>query len=148
MVDHPNLSVTFLKKIAAPMSIKLNCFGVMKTFIQVAAAIDLLHQHHLIHGQVCTNTILIDMNIHAQLYHPITASIRDCKKKLILQFMAPELYHFEHCVLQRLDIDAQPTEAVDVYAFGVWLYTLITGTNPLEKILPCDVKPIVDEMNR
>ena len=62
------------------MSIKLNCFGVMKTFIQVAAAVDLLHQHHLIHGQICTNTILIDLNINAQLYHPITASVRDCRK--------------------------------------------------------------------
>lgn len=119
----------------------------MKTFIQVAAALDLLHQHNLIHGQICTNTILIDTNVNAQIYHPITASVRDCKKKSILQFMAPELYHFEHCILQNQDIDALPTEAVDVYSFGVWLYSLVTGNNPLEKLQPNEVKEAVDEMN-
>lgn len=62
--------------------------------------------------------------------------------------MAPELYHFECCVMQNQDIDVQPTEAADVYSFGVWLYSLITGSNPLEQLLPSEVKPIVDEMNR
>ena len=137
-----------MQKIAAPMSIKLNCFGVMKTFVQIAAAIDLLHQHHLVHGQICTNTILIDMNVNAQLYHPITASVRDCKKKSISQFMAPELYRFENLVLANQDLDVRPTGAADVYSFGVWLYALITGTNPLAQIKPSEAEAIVAEMNR
>jgi len=100
---------------------------------QVAAALDFLHQHGVVHRDVKPDNVLVERRdpVLVRLTDLGIARIPDLpgitasdRQPGTLAYMAPELF----------DGGGPVTSAIDVYAFGVMMYELLSGHRPFEGI--------------
>lgn len=85
---------------------------------QVSIALGDLHQKNIIHHDIKPNNILLAQNKQVKIADFGMAN----KSGGTRAYMSPEMLHYERTALS--------DERVDVYALGVTLMELLTGTNP------------------
>lgn len=113
----------------------LSFLGRLQIALDVMEGIKYLHSLGLVHGNVQLETVQLDENDRAKLDIYIGNSWHELKKGTELPVhLAPELQHSN----QSLD------PAVDVYAFGFLLWSLLAGNTECPKSF--DIFENVDEM--
>jgi len=102
---------------------------------QIIEGLHYLHAHGFMHRNLKPENILLsgsEQNPMVQLSDRATTSTTG--PKVSLAYMAPELFD-----------DVDYTEKVDIYSFGMVLYTLLMGNNPFEKLTNLS---IMNELSR
>jgi tetratricopeptide (TPR) repeat protein len=108
-------------------------------FVQVCQAVQHAHQKGIIHRDLKPSNILvalyddrpvpkvIDFGLAKAMYQPLTDQTLHTAHEMVLGtplYMSPE-----QAQANNLDVDTR----TDIYALGVLLYELLTGTTPLER---------------
>ena len=114
--------------------------GRPRLFVMVCHAVQHAHQKGIIHRDLKPSNVLvtlhdgvpvpkvIDFGIAKAIHRPLTEKTLFTELKVILgtpEYMAPE-----QAELSGLDVDTR----ADIYALGVLLYELLTGTQPFERL--------------
>jgi len=94
--------------------------------IQVADAVDHMHNRGFLHRDLCTGNILVDRDLTAKLIDfglaiPKNLSDLYVGKAGTPSYMAPELIRTDKTTVQ-----------TDVYSFGVVMYEFLTGKKPFK----------------
>ena len=97
---------------------------------QIAAALELAHQHQLIHRDVKPDNILLKRNGHAKLTD--LGLIKDLAARMDLTWARTALGTIAYAAPEQFEDASKAGVPCDVYGLAATLYHALTGTAPFE----------------
>jgi len=94
--------------------------------IQVASALDVVHQQGVLHRDVKPGNVIVSRNLHAKLMDFGVARIANSSLTLAAEIIGSPAYMAPECFGAKDEI----TERADIFSLGVLSYELLTGIQP------------------
>ena len=112
---------------------KRSDLSILRQLLQVASGLKYLHDHHVIHGDLSGNNVLIDDEGNAQITDFGRASVLDTEEFMTsliagsVDFIAPEL--FSHGETQEEADNSNFSSSSDIYAFSMLIFQVCCQRN-------------------
>jgi serine/threonine protein kinase len=137
----PYLVMEFVPGISLEKRIKeqgpLPLAEALAIFAQVAAALDYVHENHLVHRDIKPGNVLIDLAGHAKLTD--FGLIKDLDSQAMLTNSRTGLGTLEYAAPEQFDDAKHVDLRCDIYALAASLYVALTGKFPFGAASPMKV---------
>ena len=102
--------------------------AVLRLALELGGAVETLHNMGFIHGAICPRNVMVLEDGHVKLLDVELAGIRDAREIQGLVNADPQAEYLSPEQIQKGPV----TEKTDIYAYGIVLYELLSGTPPFQ----------------
>src|SRR3989442_1534371 len=100
----------------------------LRLALELGGAVETLHNMGFIHGAICPRNVMVLEDGHVKLLDVELAGIRDAREIQGLVNADPQAEYLSPEQIQKGPV----TEKTDIYAYGIVLYELLSGTPPFQ----------------
>jgi len=100
----------------------------LRLALELGGAVETLHNMGFIHGAICPRNVMVLEDGHVKLLDVELAGIRDAREIQGLVNADPQAEYLSPEQIQKGPV----TEKTDIYAYGLVLYELLSGTPPFQ----------------
>jgi serine/threonine protein kinase len=105
---------------------------VLRLALELGGAVETLHNMGFIHGAICPRNVMVLEDGHVKLLDVELAGIRDARESQGLVNASPQAEYLSPEQIQK----GLVTEKTDIYAYGIVLYEMLSGTPPFQGSTP------------